>query len=93
MFTGNQVWAARVLAGLTREDAAERAGISLEALTDIEGRGGAPLSADEAVTMRLVAALNEAGVDFDEGPGIRLRAAAGRDEGIRTEDLNAENDG
>ena len=92
MFTGNQVWAARVLAGLSREDAAERAGISLETLTDIESRGGAALSADETTTMRLVRALGEVGVEFDDGPGVRLRGG-GRDEGIRTEDLNAENDG
>lgn len=91
MFTGNQVWAARVLAGLSREDAAERAGISLDALADIEARGGSPISPDEAVTMRLISALGAAGVEFDDGPGVRLRGAA--DEGLRPEDLNAENDG
>lgn len=91
MFTGNQVWAARVLAGLSREDAAERAGISLDALADIEARGGAAVSPDEATTMRLISALGAAGVEFDDGPGIRLRAQA--DEGMRPEELNAENDG
>lgn len=93
MFTGNQVWAARVLAGLSREDAAERAGISLEALAEIEAQGGAALSPDAAAARRLIEALDAAGVEFlaDDGPGVRLRAA--RDEGMRPENLNAENDG
>jgi transcriptional regulator with XRE-family HTH domain len=95
MFTGNQIWAARVLAGLSREDAAERAGISLEALAEIEAQGGASLSPDAAAARRLVQALGAAGVEFlaEDGPGVRLRAIGQRDEGMRPENLNAENDG
>ena len=73
---------------------AGKAGLTPEAVAALERGLSAEPSAREAVRY----ALEQAGLAFipeDEtgGPGLRLRRSGFRDEGLRPEQLNAENDG
>ena len=93
MLTGNQIRAARVLAGLGRGQVALQAGLSRDAIIDIESAGPSVLRSDDAAARKVREALESAGVEFleDGAPGVRLRPAR-REQGMRTEALNAEND-
>ena len=93
MLTGNLLRAARVLAGLGRGQVAAQAGLPRDAVLDLESAGASPLRRDDPAARQVRAALERAGVEFleDGAPGVRLRTAG--DEGIPTQDLNAENDG
>ncbi len=88
---GRQIKAARALIGWRRQQLAELAGMSADAVKVVEselGDGEALAEARERLRQALVAA----GVEFLNGgaPGVRLLP---RDEGLRPEDLNASNDG
>jgi len=67
---GAQVKEARELLGWTRAKLACEAGVSPSSVDRLE-RGTRPPAA--WVEALIVAALETAGVDYDEGPGVRLR--------------------
>lgn len=73
--TGNQLKAARSLAGLSQADVAKAAGLSVPTVKRAEGSGAVSASQDAVAAIR--AALEDAGVVFlDEngnGPGVALR--------------------
>ncbi len=74
--TGRLVAAARVLAGISRDDFAKAAGITTERLLTVEAKGSAWINDDDAP--RLNQALNRYGVVIVEesdglGAGVRLK--------------------
>jgi hypothetical protein len=73
---------------------AAKAGLSADAVLGLE-RG---LATDRSIREAVRYTLEQAGLSFigeDEsgGVGLRLRREGSRDEGLRPEELNAENDG
>lgn len=92
MITGNQLHAARVLAGLSRNEAAQLSGIDPDDLSDLEGRGRAGINGRAAALKQVMKALTRAGVEFidSDGPGVRLRRLT--DEALPVEELTTEND-
>lgn len=76
MVTGRQLAAARVLAGLTQGEIAERAGVSIPTLKRMEAADGVVSGIPNNIKA-VIAALEAAGIIFipenGEGPGVRLR--------------------
>ena len=78
---------------------ADKAGLAPETVMELEtGCRGEPLAEMESETAALRYTFEQAGLmiipaDGGGGPGIRLRRTGLRDEGLRPEQLNAENDG
>ena len=94
VINGRQLHAARILAGLSVADVAARAGLSADALIALESREAEPLFPGQVNADRAKQALEQAGIVFIEsdGAGVRLRPTW-FDEGLRPEELSAENDG
>ena len=70
MITIEQIKAARALLGWTQDDLVEKSGISKPAINNLERRSVVP----RGETLRAIQdAIEEAGVEFTEGPGVRLR--------------------
>jgi transcriptional regulator with XRE-family HTH domain len=72
--SGAQIRAARGLIGLSQNELARAANLSVPGLANIEGGKSSPL----AVTLdRIVRALEARGVEFTngDGPGVRLKKA------------------
>ena len=94
MITGAQIRAARAMLRWNPTELARRSRLSLEAIRRAENVDGeAPITiADEHA---LKSAFREARVEFTEagGPGLRLKTDAAPDEGLRPQELTAENDG
>jgi transcriptional regulator with XRE-family HTH domain len=74
--TGNQLRAARALAGIDQADLATRAGVHVNTVRAMEGKGEAMLKSALDVVTRVQSALEAAGVEFlNHGqPGVRLKA-------------------
>ncbi|WP_114966802.1 helix-turn-helix transcriptional regulator [Alkalilacustris brevis] len=75
--TGNQLRAARALAGLDQSHLAESAGVSVNTIRNLEGAGAGLVKSRMDTVHKLVAALEAAGVVFlpenGNGPGVALR--------------------
>ena len=73
--TGNQLKAARALAGLDQNALADRAGENVNTIRNMESKGGGTLTSGVDIVHRVSAALEAAGVEFlNHGrPGVRLR--------------------
>lgn len=75
--TGEQVRAARALAGMTAQGLADASGVSYPTVQRIDATKG-PISARHDTVQRIVAALEAQGVQFLEGgqvaagPGVAL---------------------
>jgi len=89
--TGVQVRAARAMLRWDAAQLAVAAGVAESDIAFIEAHDGAPPPSDIDLAA-IVRALEEGGVVFLDGgaPGVQLRPPA---EGMRPEQLNAENDG
>ena len=74
--TGNQLRAARALAGMEQSQLAEQSGVSVGTVRNMEQRGELTLSSGLDKVRRVQAALEAAGVEFlNHGrPGVRLKA-------------------
>ena len=74
--TGNQLRAARALAGLDQGTLAERAGLNINTIGSMEKRGAATLTSGLDKVKAVMSALEAAGVEFlNHGqPGVRLKA-------------------
>jgi transcriptional regulator with XRE-family HTH domain len=84
--TGNQLKAARALAGVDQQQVADSAGVNVNTIRNMEARG-AELITSSAVTVRNVQlALEALGIEFlnHSRPGVRLRIPNER----AAEDLN-----
>jgi transcriptional regulator with XRE-family HTH domain len=74
--TGNQLRAARALAGIEQSQLAEQSGVSIGTIRNMEQRGELTLSSGLDTVRRVQSALEAAGVEFmNHGqPGVRLKA-------------------
>jgi transcriptional regulator with XRE-family HTH domain len=78
--TGNQLRAARVLAGLTQGELAEKCGTHLNTISAMEKRGTSPLTNGLDTINDVVRALGSLGIEFTNGEaiGVRLRPKPAR---------------
>ena len=78
--TGNQLRAARVLAGLTQSELAKRCGMHLNSLSAMEKRGAKTLTSGLDTLNEIVRALESLGIEFTNGDaiGVRLNMKASR---------------
>ena len=80
MLTPAQLRAARAMVGWSREDLAQKSGVSAPAARDFEVNGSDP---KQGTVQKWRRALETAGVKFidaddQDGPGVRLRGSKGR---------------
>lgn len=73
--TGNQLKAARALAGLSQGDLAKAAGVNVTTISAIEGKGADGITSGLDTVRAITRALEAAGVELlnDGRPGVRLR--------------------
>jgi transcriptional regulator with XRE-family HTH domain len=78
--TGNQLRAARVLAGLTQSELAQRCGIHTNSISAMEKRGAKPLTSGLDTITGVVSVLESLGIEFTNGDavGVRLHSKAVR---------------
>ena len=72
--TGNQLKAARALIGMNQSELAERAGVNVNTIRNMESKAGNTLTSGVDVVHKVQAVLEAAGVEFlNHGrPGVRL---------------------
>lgn len=97
--TFRQIMAARALLGWSHRALADQAGIDAAQLAALEeaaaGVGSTSSLSAESISS-MTTALRRAGVVFSGTavtPGVSLTASAAADEGLRPDELNAQNDG
>ena len=77
-----QIKAARALLAWSQQELGSRAGVSVPTVKRLEAHDGA-LGGYEETRIRIISALEEAGVEFISrnggGPGVRLRTASNAD--------------
>jgi transcriptional regulator with XRE-family HTH domain len=75
--TGNQLRAARALLGMDQAELAKRAGVDINTVRNLEGRGPDPLGGRVDTLRKVQGALERAGIEFlNHGqPGVRLVGA------------------
>ncbi|WP_072389501.1 helix-turn-helix transcriptional regulator [Hyphomicrobium sp. CS1BSMeth3] len=75
--SGNQIKAARALIGLEQAELAEKAGVSINTVRNMEAAGADVVRVRSDTLFRVQEALKAAGVIFVEengdGPGVRMR--------------------
>jgi transcriptional regulator with XRE-family HTH domain len=73
--TGNQLRAARSLAGIDQGELAKRAGVNINTISAMEKRGAEILTSGLDTIKSVMSALEAAGIEFlNHGqPGVRLR--------------------
>jgi transcriptional regulator with XRE-family HTH domain len=91
-----QIRAARAMTGMSKEQLAAASGLPVDTVETLERD---ETQGDPQALLAIKQALEAGGVLFiasgnhDEGgPGVRLKARTGGDEGIRPENLNSAND-
>ena len=90
MITGPQCFEARTLLTWTRDRLAPRVGLNQDILRDFEiGRRDLPPETRRA----LQDTLEQAGAEFRADGDVQLRSDRDRDEGLRLNQLTADNDG
>lgn len=74
---GNQLKAARALAGLEQKDVAVASGIHVNTIRSMEASGSAPIAGRSQNVQAVQRALEARGIEFlNHGqPGVRLKAA------------------
>ena len=95
MMTAEQIRAARAMIGLSVEELATESGLSVDEIGNLERgemAGSESLRLRQALENRGIVFLAAGEDDPGVGPGIRLRQGTAQ-EGMRPENLNAENDG
>jgi transcriptional regulator with XRE-family HTH domain len=75
LVTGNQLKAARALAGVDQQEVADSAGVNVNTIRNMEARGAKPITSSAVTVHRVQLALEALGIEFlDHGqPGVRLR--------------------
>jgi transcriptional regulator with XRE-family HTH domain len=72
--TGNQLKAARALAGVDQQHVADSAKVNVNTIRNMEARGGEPITSSAVTIRRVQVALEALGVEFlNHTPGVRLR--------------------
>jgi transcriptional regulator with XRE-family HTH domain len=78
--TGNQLKAARALAGVNQQEVADTAGVNVNTIRNMEARGARPISSSAVTVHNVQLALEALGIEFlnHAGPGVRLRIPSER---------------
>jgi transcriptional regulator with XRE-family HTH domain len=77
LITGNQLKAARALAGVDQLAVAQAAKVAVNTIRNMESRGPNPITSGAVTVRNVQIALENLGVEFLNGeqPGVRLRRA------------------
>jgi transcriptional regulator with XRE-family HTH domain len=72
--TGNQLKAARALAGVDQQELADSAGVNVNTIRNMEARGAAPITSSALTVRNVQVALEALGIEFlnHSRPGVRL---------------------
>jgi transcriptional regulator with XRE-family HTH domain len=72
--TGNQLKAARALAGVDQQQIADSAGVNVNTIRNMEARGAKPITSSAVTVRRVQLALEALGIEFlnHAQPGVRL---------------------
>src|SRR5438445_12920380 len=72
--TGNQLKAARALAGVDQQQVADSAGVNVNTIRNMEARGAAPITSGAVTVRNVQLALEALGIEFlnHARPGVRL---------------------
>jgi hypothetical protein len=75
LVTGNQLKAARALAGVDQQQVADSAGVNVNTIRNMEARGAKPITSSAVTVRRVQLALEALGIEFlnHAQPGVRLR--------------------
>ena len=78
LVTGNQLRAARALAGMDQSTLANLAGLNINTIRNMEGAGDGPIAGRAANVQAVQAALEAVGISFINGsePGVRSKRRA-----------------
>ena len=73
--TGNQLKAARALAGVDQQQVADSAGVNVNTIRNMEARGPEPITSSAVTVRKVQLALEALGIEFlnHAHPGVRLR--------------------
>jgi len=73
--TGNQLKAARALAGVDQHQVADSAKVNVNTIRNMEARGAKPITSGAVTIRRVQLALEALGIEFlnHTQPGVRLR--------------------
>ena len=73
--TGNQLKAARALAGVDQQQVADSAGVNVNTIRNMEARGAEPITSSAVTVRNVQLALEALGIEFlnHAQPGVRLR--------------------
>ena len=74
---GNQLKAARALAGLDQQQLADLAGVNVNTIRNMEARGAAPITSNTLTVRNVQVALEALGIEFlnHSRPGVRLNTS------------------
>ena len=80
LITGNQLKAARALAGVDQHELADSAGINVNTIRNMEARGAEPITSSAVTVRKVQLALAARGIEFlnHAHPGVRLSIPKGR---------------
>jgi transcriptional regulator with XRE-family HTH domain len=72
--TGNQLKAARALAGVDQQQVADSAGVNVNTIRNMEARGAEPITSSAVTVHSVQVALEALGIEFlnHARPGVRL---------------------
>jgi transcriptional regulator with XRE-family HTH domain len=72
--TGNQLKAARALAGVDQQEVADNAGVNVNTIRNMEARGAKPITSSAVTVRNVQLALEALGIEFlnHARPGVRL---------------------
>ena len=75
LVTGNQLKAARALAGVDQQQLADSAGVNVNTVRNMEARGAKPITSSAVTVRRVQLAMETLGIEFlnHAHPGVRLR--------------------
>jgi hypothetical protein len=94
LITGNQLRAARALAGVDQAWVAKAADVAINTIRNMEGRGSEPITSSAVTVRKVQLVLESAGIEFLNGgqPGVRMRSFACKKCGLvirlRNDDVN-----
>jgi transcriptional regulator with XRE-family HTH domain len=73
--TGNQLKAARALAGVDQQQLADSARVNVNTIRNMEARGAKPITSSAVTIRRVQLALEALGIEFlnHTQPGVRIR--------------------
>jgi transcriptional regulator with XRE-family HTH domain len=85
--TGNQLKAARALAGVDQQQVADSAQVNVNTIRNMEARGAKPITSSAVTVRRVQLALESLGIEFlnHSQPGVRLSTQSDRGTELRVD--------